>query len=98
VGAAIELLGEGEQVGWGDIRIRLEGEDVVVDIESTWHRENTTEETMRRDLETAKRELSELEEAVPPLASLFAGRPRVVRVIEDWSMGWAVICGTREES
>jgi hypothetical protein len=91
--AAIELLREGREVGYKEIRVRLTGDGATeIALESSWSIQNVTEERAKRDLTVAEALMDELEAAAPAVRDAVRGRRRRLQLIDDYGTGSLLIC------
>jgi hypothetical protein len=61
-------------------------------VQTSWFRENVTEQTALNDLERAKNLADTLVEASASFASLVKDRPRRYVVVDDYKMGGIELC------
>ncbi|HEU0143372.1 MAG TPA: hypothetical protein VFQ47_01185 [Nitrososphaera sp.] len=90
---ALELFQDGRAFTFDDVGFWLAPDGALeVRVQTSWYRENVTEQTALNDLERAKNLADFLERASPEFASLVKDRPRRYVLVDDYKMGGIELC------
>jgi hypothetical protein len=90
---ALELFRDGRALTFDGVGFWLAPDGALeVRAQTSWYRENVTEQTALNDLERAKTLAASLVKASSEFASLVKGRARRYVLVDDYKMGGIELC------
>ncbi|MCA1568610.1 MAG: hypothetical protein LC803_23780 [Acidobacteria bacterium] len=90
---ALELFQSGEPLSFRGVSFALAPEGhLVARVPTSWHLENTTEQTALSDLRVAENILNDLVAQSASFASVVRNRPRHFVLVYDYGMGGVELC------
>ena len=90
---AIELFQSGEPLSFRGVSFSLAPEGhLEIRVPTSWHLENTTEQTALSDMKVAENTLNDLAAESPAFASVIKDRPRHFVLVYDYGMGGVELC------